>query len=69
LIAVRDSAGGSGGGGGLGIQTQAGGVLIPSPRSSYRPVEYSTTLGCGGAAMNVVIDAAAGGRVYTSGGS
>ncbi len=31
--------------GGFGIQTQIFGVLMPSPRSSYHPVGYSTTLG------------------------
>src|SRR5437899_11391632 len=37
-----------GGGGGFGTQTQVYGLTSPSPRSSYRPVGYSTTEGIGG---------------------
>jgi hypothetical protein len=42
---------GAGGGGcevgGFGIQTHQYGVDMPSPRSSYRPVENCTTFGVG----------------------
>jgi hypothetical protein len=50
------AAGGGGGGGaagGFGIHTQTYGAYTPSPRSSYRPVGNSTTLG--------IEDAATGG--------
>jgi hypothetical protein len=41
-------AGGGGGEvGGFGIQTHVYGVDMPSPRSSYRPVENCTTFGVG----------------------
>src|SRR5437016_12891574 len=42
------SGGAAGGGGGFGTQTQVYGLASPSPRSSYRPVGYSTTEGIEG---------------------
>ena len=44
-LGVGDEAGGAGGG--FGIQTHVYGVVVPSPRSTYRPFGYSTTFGTG----------------------
>jgi hypothetical protein len=66
---VGACGGGAGGGGGFGTQTQTYGVVTPSPRSSYRPCGYSTTLGIGtgGAATGGETAIALTGGTTTSG--